>query len=404
MPRSPSLDSATPMLIASASALRGADQVVIATVPLVAAAVFGAGPDLVGKLVAVQSAAWLLVSLPAGVMVDRHAPRRVLGIAHLGLCLALLVGAAAIAVGSLALFAAAAFFATGAVVTGLLAEGALVQGVVPAGELGRVNGRLQVAQSLATIAAPLLVGALVAAGSPVTALLLAGAGALAAIGATLRLDGPPARTAERDVVWEVRESVAFVADEPHLRGIVACALFWNTAFFALIAVVVPWAISQLKLGGAEIGIAQSGLGVGALLASLLAARVLAVFAPRSILFFGPASSVVAILVLMFAAPTLGTPALFLSYALLGFGPILWFVTQVTIRQLVTPRGLIGRVAAVVQVAIYGVRAIGAMIGGQVAATAGYDAALLVVLALFVASTCVIPLSALGRLRRLPAAG
>ncbi len=53
----------------------------LATLPLTATLVLGAGPDLLGLLVAAQSAAWLLVSLPAGAWIDRLPRRRMLIVA-----------------------------------------------------------------------------------------------------------------------------------------------------------------------------------------------------------------------------------------------------------------------------------------------------------------------------------
>lgn len=61
-----------------------ADRVALAALPLVAAWVLGAGPGRVGASVAAQGAAWLLVALPAGALVDRWPRRRVLALAPLG--------------------------------------------------------------------------------------------------------------------------------------------------------------------------------------------------------------------------------------------------------------------------------------------------------------------------------
>jgi hypothetical protein len=85
----------------------------------------------------------------------------------------------------------------------------------------------------------------------------------------------------------------------------------------------------------------------------------------------------------------------------GFGPMLWLICQITVRQLVTPAPLMGRVNATLQTAIYGVRPLGALAGGLVAAHAGLHAALLLVAAAFALSTLVIVLSPLARLRALP---
>ena len=63
--------------------------------------------------------------------------------------------------------------------------------------------------------------------------------------------------------------------------------------------------------------------------------------------------------------------------------------------------MLGRVNATVQTAIYGVRPLGALAGGVVAAHAGLQAALLLIAVSFVLSTLVILLSPLARLRALP---
>ncbi|TBR26550.1 MAG: MFS transporter, partial [Reyranella sp.] len=90
-----------------------------------------------------------------------------------------------------------------------------------------------------------------------------------------------------------------------------------------------------------------------------------------------------------------------GYFLVGFGPMLWAICQTTVRQLVTPSPLMGRVNATVQTAIYGVRPLGALAGGFVAAQAGLHAALLMIALAFALSTLVIVLSPLARMRVLP---
>ena len=68
-------------LLGAAAGTHAADQMALATLPLTATLVLGAGPDLLGLLVAAQSAAWLLVSLPAGAWIDRLPGRRMLIVA-----------------------------------------------------------------------------------------------------------------------------------------------------------------------------------------------------------------------------------------------------------------------------------------------------------------------------------
>lgn len=152
------LPAAFHRLAAVAAGFRGSDQLMVAGTPLVVAALFGGGPDIVGLIVAVQGSAWLLMSLPAGVMVDRIAPLDALKAAMAMAVGGVLLAMAGLAVGNLALFAAGAFVSASAAVVGFLAESASVQGLVTASQLPRANARLQLVQSSAALAGPALMG------------------------------------------------------------------------------------------------------------------------------------------------------------------------------------------------------------------------------------------------------
>jgi predicted MFS family arabinose efflux permease len=388
--------------LAVTGCFRHADQLIVAAVPLVGGAVFGLSPREIGWMVAAQGSAWLLMSLPFGVIVDRLPPLAALQRALMVMAAGFGLSIGGLAAGNPFLFTLGAFTASAAVVMGFLAEGAALQRIVPAPELPAANARMQIIQSFAMLLGPLVMGWLIARGQGL--LGLAVALALVAVALVLSRGFPPQDAPsprERRPMVEIREGLAFVAGEPLLRGIVACSLFWNMAAFALAAFFVPYAIRVLGMTTDVIGTAQGLQGAGSMLAALTVGAILARSAPRTILFFGPASSTLAA-ALLFAAPAIGGfTASAGVYLLLGFGPILWFVCQNTIRQLVTPRGMLGRVGAVIQLAIYGVRSVGALLGGYVAESFGFTTAIWLVVALFALSTLTVPLSALGRLARLP---
>jgi predicted MFS family arabinose efflux permease len=389
-------------LLAVSTCFRFADQLVVAGVPLVAASVFRLPADQIGAIIAAQGSAWLLMSLPAGIMVDRITPFqgvwRAIAISLAGICVLL----AGLVLESPMLFTFGAFLSATAAVLGLLSEGVSVQRLLNGPELGQGNARLQIIQSCAVLIGPLAMGWLIANGLTKQAFLFAGL--LAMTGLVLAhgfpIQTPPVWRA-RAPVSEILEGFGFVRQQPLLRGIVACALFWNTAFMALAAVFVPFALQQLALGPAGIGIAQSAMGIGSIAAALCAGWVLSHLPPRLLLFFGPASSTFAACLLLMAPSSNGLLMSGAAYLILGFGPIIWFVCQNTIRQLVTPAGLLGRVGAVIQIALYGVRAIGALAAGKIAVLYGFDTVLWLVTGLFALSTLAIPLSALGGLSAMP---
>jgi predicted MFS family arabinose efflux permease len=389
-------------LAAVSACLRNADQLMVAAVPLIAAAVFKLPENQIGAMVAAQGSAWLLMSIPAGVLVDRMAPldgmKRALVISPLGFALAV----AGLALHAPMLFTFGAFLTACAVVLGFLAESASLQRLVQAEGLGTANARMQIIQSTVMIIGPAVMGFLVARDHALVGLLLGLMLGLAGLALTRRFEmqeAPPPR--QRQVWADVREGFEFVRGQPLLRGIVACALFWNAAFMGLAAIYVPFALKRLAMDADGIGLAQAAMGVGSLVAAFTAGLAMTKLPPRYLLFFGPASSTVAVVILYFAPNLGGAVASIMMYLLLGFGPILWFVCQNTIRQLVTPRGMLGRVGAVIQLAIYGVRSLGALFVGWVASGYDLETAVLLVITLFALSTLTIPLSELGKLSAMP---
>ncbi|TAJ35441.1 MAG: MFS transporter [Reyranella sp.] len=391
-------------LLGAAAGTHAADQLALATLPLTATLVLGAGPDVLGLLVAAQSAAWLLVSLPAGAWIDRIPRRRMLILAlALGL-LASIVAVAAAATGLVFLLGLAAIAGASGTVVYVLTSVSLLPSLVGSEDLPKSNARLELARALVSLAAPFAAGLLAQHLSPTWGYALAALGAALALGCVLALPrgAAPASGTRPSLAEAIRIGTAFVVRHELLRGISLCAIFWNFAFTALLAIWAPLALGLLGLDPARMGLAQSAYGAGLVLGALVAPIAARELPPFVTLIFGPAVSVVAA-ALFLAAPT-GNGFLLSAagFFLVGFGPMLWLICQTTVRQLVTPTPLMGRVNATVQTAIYGVRPLGALAGGFVAAQAGLQAALFLIAVSFVLSTLVIVLSPLGRMRAMPA--
>lgn len=393
-------------LLGAAAGTHAADQLALATLPLTATLVLDAGPDLVGLLVAAQSAAWLLVSLPAGAWIDRL-PRRRMLIAALALGLLASVAAViAAATGLVFVLGLAAIAGASGTVVYVLTSVSLLPSLVPPADLQRSNARLELARAIVSLAAPFVAGLLAQHLSPTWGYVLAAFGVALALLCVFALprSAAPATGTERPSLGEaIRIGAAFVLHHDLLRGISLCAIFWNFAFFALLAIWAPLALGPLGLDPSHMGLAQSTYGAGLILGALVAPASARHLPPLVTLIFGPAVSVLA--AALFLAAPFGNGFLLaaVGYFLVGFGPMLWLICQTTVRQLVTPAPLMGRVNATVQTAIYGVRPLGALAGGLVAAQAGLQGALLLIAAAFALSALVIVLSPLARLRVMPAA-
>lgn len=393
-------------LLGVSAGTHAADQLALATLPLTATLILGAGPDVLGLLVAAQSAAWLLVSLPAGAWVDRL-PRRRLLIVALGLgLLASITAVIAAATGIAALLGVAAFAGASGTVVFVLTSVSLLPSLVPADDLPRSNARLELTRAVVSLAAPFVAGLLAQHLSPTWGYALAAFGAALALVCALALPkgvAPNSPANRPSFIQSIRTGAEFVARHDLLRGISLCAICWNFAFFALLAIWAPLALGLLHLDPAHMGLAQSAYGAGMILGALVAPVSSRQLPPFATLIFGPAVSVIAALLFLIAPSGNGFLLSAAGHFLIGFGPILWLICQTTVRQLVTPAPLMGRVNATVQTAIYGVRPLGALAGGLVAAQAGLQSALVLITVAFALSTLVIVLSPLARLRTMPAA-
>jgi predicted MFS family arabinose efflux permease len=181
---------------------------------------------------------------------------------------------------------------------------------------------------------------------------------------------------QRSSLQQVWAGAAFVIREPMLRAIGICAVFWNIGFFALIASFVPFAVSALAMDPVRIGVIQSGYGLG-----LLAGAVTAPLAMRRlgwgvVLLAGPGLSAAAPAILLVAQGSeslLATSLGFLAQFLVGFGPMMWMVCRTSVIQSLTPRDMLGMVSATMQLAVFGVRPLGALIGGALGAKLSVDA-------------------------------
>jgi predicted MFS family arabinose efflux permease len=175
---------------------------------------------------------------------------------------------------------------------------------------------------------------------------------------------------------------------------------YNTAFFMLQAMYVPYAINTLGLSAGAVGATLAALGVGMVGGALLAPRIARVVPFGVLIAVGPVAGVSCASIMLL---TVWVPSALLAgiaFFLIGAGPVLWVISTGTLRQSVTPPHLLGRVSAMFTLA-QGSRPIGAAIGGFIGGVYGAEACLIAVLAGFLVQAAVILASPATRLARQP---
>ncbi|MEM9774218.1 MAG: MFS transporter, partial [Chloroflexota bacterium] len=197
---------------------------------------------------------------------------------------------------------------------------------------------------------------------------LAAISALIAVMAIVQLPELPAFTRPKGSSFQlILEAGQYIFKHDLLRPITACALFWNIAFSALLVVLIPFMSEQYNANPNTFGLALAAFGAGGILGSWSISRFSKSVTPNFILLYGPGSSAAAISLLIFPQ-FFDVNIIYVGFFFLGLGPSMWLIVQNSIRQLATPNQMLGRVNSVIQTAIYGIRPVGALIGGFIAGT------------------------------------
>jgi predicted MFS family arabinose efflux permease len=387
-------------------AAQSAEQLSLAAVPLVAVLALSAGPGEIGFLAAIQTLPFLLLSIPLGLLADRMSRRKLMVGAEILRALSLFGLLAALMFDQLSinLLAVLGFLGAMGTVGFSVAAPALVPALVPRDALARANGRLELSRSTAFAAGPAVAGALVAWAGASAAFVLAASLSAAAVALLLQLSEPQ-RTpvAQRHPLLELQDGARLVWHSPLLKPILLTSVAWNISWFVLQATYIPYAIRALGLSASVVGITLACYGVGMIVGSLLAPRIVAAMPFGRAIQVGPAFSVLAALamVMTLAFPTAAMAAA--AFFLFGVGPIVWTITSITLRQTVTPGAMLGRVSALFLTVSMGARPLGAALGGFVGATWGEPACLMLALAGFVIQAWIIFQSRVSHLQQLPTA-
>ncbi|MCL2734957.1 MAG: MFS transporter [Actinomycetia bacterium] len=253
--------------------------------------------------------------------------------------------------------------------------------LVPRTSYVDANSKLSTSRSASYVAGPAIGGGLVQALSAPVAVVADAVTFLvsAFLVGRIRTEEPPPAAAQPSMLRRAREGMTYVVRHPVLRATLGCAATVN--FFTFISgsgLVVLFATRVLHLTAGGIGLA---LGVGAT-GSLLGA----VIAPRVSRWWGVGPSI-AVGAVLFPAPIAiaalaGGPlwvrggALAMAEFLAGIGVMLFDINLNSLQTTVIHDGIRSRVAGAYSSVNYGVRPIGAAVGGVLATTAGLRPTLL----------------------------
>jgi MFS family permease len=358
------------------------DQVTLLALPLVAVLALDASAAQMGFLVAAELLPHLLFSLVAGVWIERSQTRRHLMIVS-DLGRALLLGSVPLAyafdVLSFPQLYAVAFAVGTFAVMFDVSWSTLFISVVPRRDVVDANSKMSLSRSLSFVAGPPLAGVLVQAFSaPVTLLLdaLSYLGSASFLG-RIRAEEPPVEREGNGVLASLREGMRFVLRDELIRPDLFCAATVNLFNFVFHAIFVLYATKELGVAPGTLGLALGAGAVGGILGALFAPKL------EQAIGIGPSIMVGSVL---FPAPLILVPIASGSELQLGLmlgaaeffssvGVMIFDVSAASMTFLRTPDRIRARTAGTFRFVNYGIRPIGALLGGALGTVLGLQTAL-----------------------------
>lgn len=346
-------------------------------IPVLAVSLLGASEFEVGILGAAQTAAFLVVGLPAGAWIDRMLKRRVMIVADLVRAVTLALIPLLFFTGTLEIWH---LYIVGAVVGVAtvffdVSYQSYLPILLPGPQIGSANSRLEATAQIAHIGGPGLAGALLSVVSAPVLLLIDGLSYLVSAFAIWRIrdsETLPDRQQRESLPKEIAEGLKFVFGHPLISRITVTTGFSN--FFGTIITTLEAILILRELGlspvtfGLIFGIGAAGGLLGAVTTPWITRRI------------GEGSAVslsaVAFAVAAMSMPLAGmfrsaaVPLLIGGAFLQAFLVLVYNITQVTMRQRLTPPRLLGRMNASIRFVVWGVMPIASIVAGILGTTIG----------------------------------
>jgi MFS family permease len=350
------------------------DGAFVAALPLLAVTITR-DPRLVAVVTAATFLPWLLLSLPAGAVVDRYDRAALMWRAQavqaavVAVVAILIVAHRAdievLAVGGLLLGSAEVIFSN--------AAQSVLPALVPPDLLPKANGSQQVSLTVGESFLGPPVGSLLfaaAAALPFGLDAVSFAGSAALLAGLPRTNGTREDTKRPTIRAQIAEGLRWLAGHRLLRLVAVLLGIYNFANQMGQAILVLLATQVLHVSTRGYGLLLAASAVGSVVGGLVnpvLTRKLGLL-PSLIL---PAVATGAAFVGLGLAPDPAVAAALL--AVQGFSVTMWNVVTVSLRQRIVPGHLLGRVNSVYRMLGWGLMPVGALAGGFVAHAAGLRA-------------------------------
>lgn len=344
--------------------------VTVLALPLIAVHELDASTLELGMLAATGTLGWFFLSLPAGVLVDRVRKRSLMiwcDLARLGLLVSIPLAAWWGGL-SLAQLLLVQLLVGAATVLFELAYWSLVPLILPPEQLLAGNSRIGTTTAVASVSGPPVAGGLTGVtGSAVQAVLLDSVTFLVSLVSLLRITTPePPHTrnqTRRGLLAEIREGLGYVAGQRLLRRILAFGAFYGLFSEMMAVLLLVFLIRDLAASPATVGLVLGCGAVGAVTGGLAVGRVTRWIGQSRVLWQIPLLAGGFALLMPLARPGWGVALVSVGIFVSAMAIIMFHITQISYRQSVCPKELLGRMNAAMRWVLRSGRPVGALLAG-----------------------------------------
>jgi len=348
-------------------------QVSLLALPLIAATILDVPPFEFALLATLEFLPFILLSLPAGVWVDRLRRRPILIVTDVGRAIALISVPIAVYFDVLTIWQLYVVgFTIGCMTVFFdVAYQSYLPALVERDDLVEGNSKLEISRSAAQIAGPGTAGILIGlVTAPLAIVLDAISFLFSALFLFLIRRSEPRPTPRVDaggkgpgMRTEIAEGLRYVLTNRYLRTIAASTALFNLAGSVATSILLLYLVRELDFSPELLGIAFSLGAIGFLAGALIASRVAARFGVGRTIVGAAMLSGPAFLPIALAPADIALPFVAAGGFLGGMGGAIYNINQVSFRQAITPERMQGRMNATMRFIVWGTIPVGTITGG-----------------------------------------
>ena len=383
-------------------------QVTVLALPTIAILTLHATAAQVGLLASLQRLAFPVLALFAGVWIDRVRRRPLMIAADALRAAALLSIPLVAAIGALTLlqlYAVAAIVGVGTVVFDI-AYLAYVPSLTGRADLLEANTKLEVSHSGSYLTGPALAGGLIQLVGAAQAILADALSFLVSVAtiALIRQTEPSPRFEGHPrlgVLAEIRDGLRLVFGNRILRSMALLLTAGAVGFHLAEPAFFLFAYRNLGLSPGALGLVFAAGGVGALIGAFMVGTVTRFFGLGVTLAITTAGVGAGFLIWPLALLVFPLATLIGAEFLVGVCDSIYNVSQVSLRQSVTPDRLQGRMTATLRTMFWGAWPLANLAGGVLAGAVGAPLTIVIGGLIGMASALIVVFGPLGQLREQP---